>query len=140
MARNEQLRVVTQVTQQQLSALTKGGTKPTLYGQGHQPSNNSKQNMPQRKSTSNAYVKSVHQLYLLNSFEQLKIEKNLFIHNSQGGNKDKFAKQIVCYAQISQLSSLSYLSCLNLPSSPAFLCGLPHVISASTQSHGHLCV
>lgn len=139
MARNKKLREVTQVTQQQLSALTKGGTQPTLYDQGHQPPN-SKKNMPQRKSTSNAYVKFVHKIHLLNSSELLKIEKNLFIHNSQGGNKDKFAKQIVCYAQISQLSSLSYLSCLNLPSTPAFLLGLPNVISASTQSHGHLCV
>lgn len=71
-ASNKQLRVVTWVTQQQLSALTQEETEPILYGYGHQPSDNSNENMVQRMSTSNAYVKSVHKIHLSNSFEQLK--------------------------------------------------------------------
>lgn len=68
-ARNKQLRVVTQVTQQQLSALTSERTEPILCGYGHQPSDNRNENMVQRKSTSNAYVKSVQKIHLSNSFE-----------------------------------------------------------------------
>lgn len=58
-ARNKQLRVVTQVTQQQLSTLTSAGTEPTWHGYGHQPSDDSNDNLVQRKSTSNASVESV---------------------------------------------------------------------------------
>lgn len=47
---------VTQITQQQFSALTRKETQPILYGQSHQLSNNSNENMVQDKSTSNAYV------------------------------------------------------------------------------------
>lgn len=68
-ARTKQLRVVTQVTQQQPNTLTSEGTEPTLCGYGHQPSDSSNENMVQRKSTSNAYVKSVQKIHLSNSFE-----------------------------------------------------------------------
>lgn len=68
-AMNKQLRVVTQVTQQQLSTLTSERTEPTLRGYGHQPSDNSNENMVQRKSTSNEYVKSVQKIHLSSSFE-----------------------------------------------------------------------
>lgn len=68
-ARNKQLRVVTQVTEEQFSTLTSVGTEPTLYGYGHQPSDSSNENMVQRKSTSNVSVKSVQKIHLSSSFE-----------------------------------------------------------------------